>query len=204
MTSVQAASALISAQGKQFDIVKRTGKSPLNEELNRNYLRCWQILERMINQNIYDEIALGLLCQCSHWEKQKLHSLMSIWSADYRYYEDPSDEFRDEEGTLLPLWKFQYEKTKKMNVTDMCFNTMYYDLFAVCYGSCMCQCVFFMLHVIPFVFISHSFPNPCMITCVFLWFQVDFMKQSPEGLVCFFTIKNPSYPDYISKHFFYK
>lgn len=25
------------------------------------------------------------------------------------------------------------------------------------------------------------------------------MKQSPEGLVCFFTIKNPSYPDYISK-----
>lgn len=55
---------------------------------------------------------------------------------DYRYYEDPSDEFRDEEGTLLPLWKFQYEKTKKMNVTDMCFNTLYYDLFAVCFGSC--------------------------------------------------------------------
>lgn len=24
------------------------------------------------------------------------------------------------------------------------------------------------------------------------------MKQSPEGLVCFFTIKNPSFPDYIS------
>lgn len=57
---MQAASALLSAQGKQFDIVKRTGKSPINEELNRNYLRCWQILERMINQNIYDEIALGL------------------------------------------------------------------------------------------------------------------------------------------------
>lgn len=54
---------------------------------------------------------------------------------DYRYYEDPSDEFRDEEGTLLPLWKFTYEKTKKMNVTDMCFNTLYYDLFAVCFGS---------------------------------------------------------------------
>lgn len=55
---------------------------------------------------------------------------------DYRYYEDPSDEFREEEGTLLPLWKFQYEKTKKMNVTDICFNTMHYDLFAVCFGSC--------------------------------------------------------------------
>lgn len=31
-------------------------------------------------------------------------------------------------------------------------------------------------------------------------FSVDFMKQLPEGLVCFFTIKNPSYPDYISKN----
>lgn len=31
-------------------------------------------------------------------------------------------------------------------------------------------------------------------------FLVDFMKQLPEGLVCFFTIKNPSYPDYISKN----
>lgn len=71
----------------------------------------------MINQNIFDEIA-----------------------QDYRYYEDPSDEFRDEEGTLLPLWKFQYEKTKRMNVTDMCFNTYYYDLFAVCYGSCKFFC----------------------------------------------------------------
>lgn len=55
--------------------------------------------------------------------------------ADYRYYEDPSDEFREEEGTLLPLWKFTSEKTKKMNVTDICFNTLYYDLFAVCFGS---------------------------------------------------------------------
>lgn len=66
---------------------------------------------------------------------------------DYRYYEDPSDEFRDEEGTLLPLWKFQYEKTKKMNVTDMCFNTMYYDLFAVCFGSCTLQFTPFLLNL---------------------------------------------------------
>lgn len=35
--------------------------------------------------------------------------------------------------------------------------------------------------------------------CIFLSISVDFMKQLPEGLVCFFTIKNPSFPDYISK-----
>ncbi len=32
--------------------------------------------------------------------------------SDFRFYEDGSDEFRDVEGTLLPLWKFEYEKAK--------------------------------------------------------------------------------------------
>ena len=81
-------------------------------EMNRKYLKCWQILERMINQNIYRDIA-----------------------HDYRYWEDPADEYREAEGTLLPLWKFQYDKTKKMSVTDVLFNPHYYDLFAVCFGS---------------------------------------------------------------------
>ncbi|EDV35959.1 uncharacterized protein Dana_GF12212 [Drosophila ananassae] len=113
-------------------------KSAIAEQLNKKYLKCWQILERMINQNIYDDIA-----------------------HDYRYWEDPADEFRDGEGNLLPLWKFQYDKTKKMNVTDILFNPTYYDLFAVCFGS-------------------H-----------------DFMKQTNEGYLCLFTVKNPSFPDYI-------
>ncbi|KAJ6643291.1 Dynein intermediate chain 2, ciliary [Pseudolycoriella hygida] len=94
------------------DSKKKADSAQASHELNKKYLQCWQILERMINQNIFDDIA-----------------------QDYRYYEDPSDEFREEEGTLLPLWKFSYEKTKKMHITDMCFNTLYYDLFAVCYGS---------------------------------------------------------------------
>lgn len=34
-------------------------KNKPNEGLNKKYLQCWQILERMINQNIYDDIALG-------------------------------------------------------------------------------------------------------------------------------------------------
>ncbi|XP_055383476.1 dynein intermediate chain 2, ciliary [Condylostylus longicornis] len=123
---------------KRDDQKKKIDKTQQAEELNKKYLKCWQILERMINQNIYDEIA-----------------------QDYRTYEDPSDEYRDGEGTLLPLWKFCYEKTKKMNVTDMFFNPHYYDLYAVCFGS-------------------H-----------------DFLKQNPEGALCLFTIKNPSYPDYI-------
>ncbi|XP_035783632.1 dynein intermediate chain 2, ciliary-like isoform X3 [Anopheles albimanus] len=91
---------------------RKDEKAKQAEEFNKRYLQACQIIERMVNQNIYDEIA-----------------------QDYRYWEDPSDEFREEEGTLLPLWKFSYEKTKKMCVTDLCFNTLYYDLFAVCFGT---------------------------------------------------------------------
>lgn len=90
----------------------KVNKNLAIEQLNKRFAQCWQTIERIVNQNIYDDIA-----------------------QDYRYYEDPSDEFREGEGTLLPLWKFSYEKTKKLSVTDISFNTNYYDLFAVCYGS---------------------------------------------------------------------
>lgn len=98
---------------KRDEKSRKDDKAKQTEEFNKRYLQACQIIERMVNQNIYDEIA-----------------------QDYRYWEDPSDEFREEEGTLLPLWKFSYEKTKKMCVTDLCFNTLYYDLFAVCFGTC--------------------------------------------------------------------
>ena len=39
------------------------------------------------------------------------------FTVDFKYYENPSDEFADNKGSLLPLWKFAYEKTKRMAVT---------------------------------------------------------------------------------------
>ncbi|KAA0189151.1 Dynein intermediate chain [Fasciolopsis buskii] len=96
-----------------------------------------KIVERMINQNTHDEIA-----------------------QDFRYYEDPSDEFREQHGTLLPLWMFTFEKAKKLAVTALCWSPRYSDLFAVGHGS------------------------------------YDFLKQS-NGLICFYTLKNPEYPEYI-------
>lgn len=71
-----------------------------------------KIVERMVNQNTYDDIA-----------------------QDYKYWEDTSDEFRETEGTLLPLWKFSYENAKKLAVTSLCWNPKYKDLFAASYGS---------------------------------------------------------------------
>ncbi|KAK9955249.1 hypothetical protein ABG768_015134 [Culter alburnus] len=71
-----------------------------------------KIIERMVNQNIFDEVA-----------------------QDFMYFEDAADEFRGEKGTLLPLWKFLYDKAKGLSVTALCWNPKYNDLFAVGLGS---------------------------------------------------------------------
>jgi dynein intermediate chain 1 len=71
-----------------------------------------KILERMVNQNAEDEIF-----------------------QDFKYWEDASDSYRNGEGSLLPLWRFSTERTKRKQVTTLCWNPSYPDLFAVAYGS---------------------------------------------------------------------
>lgn len=53
---------------------------------------------------------------------------------DFKYWEDQSDLYK-EDGTLLPLWYFFTEKTKKRAVTHIALNKRYKDFFAVGYGS---------------------------------------------------------------------
>eukprot|EP01135_Chromosphaera_perkinsii_P007948 Nk52_evm20s1073 gene=Nk52_evmTU20s1073 len=110
-----------------------------NEDLihNTNMLKSATIIERMVNQNTFDDI-----------------------SQDFKYWEDASDEFKEGEGSLLPLWKFNVDKTKHKTVTSLCWNPHYHDMFAAGYGS------------------------------------YDFLKQG-GGLLCCFTLKNPSHPSYI-------
>ncbi|XP_077384792.1 dynein axonemal intermediate chain 1-like isoform X1 [Festucalex cinctus] len=71
-----------------------------------------KLLERMVNQNTYNEV-----------------------SQDFKYFEDAADEFREQEGTVLPLWRFQYNKAKMMSVTALRWNFMYPDFFGVGLGS---------------------------------------------------------------------
>jgi len=71
-----------------------------------------KILERMVNQNAEDEIF-----------------------QDFKYWEDASDFYRNGEGSLLPLWRFSTDRTKRKQVTTLCWNPSYPDLFAVAYGS---------------------------------------------------------------------
>eukprot|EP01035_Chromulina_nebulosa_P019156 gene19156-24998_t len=79
---------------------------------SQNMSNALKILERMVNQNAEDEIF-----------------------QDFKYYEDASDNYRNGEGTLTPLWRFLTEKSKKYHVTCLRWNPNYPDLFAVGYGS---------------------------------------------------------------------
>ena len=91
-----------------------------------------KIFERMIHQNTFDDIAQGLSLHQSYHTALKScllfkfsHIPLFLSSPldllDFKYFEDASDEFRDQEGTLLPLWKFQYDKAKTLSVTALCW-----------------------------------------------------------------------------------
>jgi dynein intermediate chain 1 len=71
-----------------------------------------RVVEKMINQNAEDEIY-----------------------SDFKFWEDESDKYRNGEGTLLPLWRFSTDRTKKKQVTALSWNGAHPDLFAVGYGS---------------------------------------------------------------------
>ena len=95
-----------------------------------------KIMERMVNQNAENEVY-----------------------HDFKYWEDRSDQFRDGEGTLLPLWRFSSEKAKRKQVTAIKWNPRYDDLVAVGFGS------------------------------------YDFLKRG-TGVICCYSLKNPSHPEY--------
>lgn len=107
-------------------------RSDPSESVNMKLLKAARILERMVNQNTYNDIALGTNKKINQLNNRKHHVIL----ADFKYWEDASDEFRETEGTLLPLWKFGFDKAKNMEVTNLCWNPSYNDLFAVAFGSC--------------------------------------------------------------------
>jgi dynein intermediate chain 1 len=99
--------------------------------------RALKIMERMIVQNADND---------------------KFW--DYKYYvDDTEDKENGNYGSVLPLWRFSTEKSRKKHVTSILWNPKYKDLFAVGYGS------------------------------------YDFLQQK-TGLICCYTIKNPTWPEY--------
>uniref|UniRef100_A0A7S3VNC9 Uncharacterized protein n=1 Tax=Dunaliella tertiolecta TaxID=3047 RepID=A0A7S3VNC9_DUNTE len=87
-------------------------RKPDNPMQNPHLGQAAHILDRMANQNMFEEIAM-----------------------DFKYWEDASDAVRPKEGSLLPLWKFGSDKARRRQVTSLCWNPLYNDMFAVGYGS---------------------------------------------------------------------
>ncbi len=83
-----------------------------NRETEKKLLNSAKIMERVLNLNTYEDIA-----------------------RDFRFYEDPADEFKAPEGSLLPLWKFKFEAAEgAMESTHLMWNPNYNDLFGVSLG----------------------------------------------------------------------
>jgi dynein intermediate chain 1 len=96
-------------EGESAEVKTRKEGDMVHSQKMSNALK---ILERMANQNAEDEVF-----------------------QDFKYWEDVSDLYRGNEGSLLPLWRFSTERTKRKQVTTLCWNPSYPDLFAVAYGS---------------------------------------------------------------------
>ena len=142
--------------------------------------RASKILERMVNQNNFNDISVG--------EKKKHHQFLSLIFCviDFRFYEDQSDTYKELEGTLLPLWTFSYkdkEAKYRHENTALCWNARYHDLFAAGYGSC---------ESLNFAKFTRS-----SIKCPLLPFSDDIYRQDDRGLVCVFSLKNPAHPEYV-------
>ena len=115
-------------------------------ELGEKIIKAAKVLERMVNLNIYNDIAQGKWTQsvmsnitCNFILNRVLYkndTISFIGIPDFKYWEDASDEFRENDGTLLPLWKFSFEKARGLEITGLCWNSAYKDLFAASFGSC--------------------------------------------------------------------
>ncbi|CAF3800983.1 unnamed protein product, partial [Adineta steineri] len=122
-----------------------------------------KILERMINLNTFDDIAQGI---------------------DFKYWEDAADEYREQQGSLLPLWVFQYDMVKKLSCTNLAWNTQYPDLFAASFGS------YDFLKQSRGMFLIYSLKNPSFPENMFPTdsgvMSLDFHPKHPNLLCCGF------------------
>jgi dynein intermediate chain 1, axonemal len=77
-----------------------------------NFKRCLKVMERMIMQN----------------EQQSCYR-------NYKYmFTDQDGDFSKKNPSSVSLWNFDFDSTKKKNVTSICWNPKYSDMFAVGYG----------------------------------------------------------------------
>uniref|UniRef100_A0A3Q3EW26 Dynein axonemal intermediate chain 1 n=1 Tax=Labrus bergylta TaxID=56723 RepID=A0A3Q3EW26_9LABR len=136
-----------------------------NDDINK-LGKAAKIIERMLHQNRFDDIA-----------------------QDFKYFEDPSDEFRGQQGTILPLWEFHYDKIKKLSVTALCWNKKYPDLFSVGLGSWRGMLVFYSLKNSTFP--EYIYPTSSSVLCLDIHEQRSYLVAVGfyDGCVAVYNLK---------------
>lgn len=173
---------------------KKNGKAQANEELNKAYLQAWQILERMINQNIYDEIAQGMLV----FELLRIPGVILHCALCLQIIATMKTHRTNFAKKKAPCCHCGNSHTKKRRkwMWPICVSTRSTT-------TCLpCALDRVSLDIIHFTFLYYIFVSFTLNQKI-CFIIVEFLKQSPEGAVCLFTVKNPSYPDYISQCLFF-
>jgi dynein intermediate chain 1 len=100
-------------RGEHKEFTKEKEKQEGGQTLySASFRRCLKVMERMIVQN----------------EQQNLYR-------DYKYaFSDKDTDLTKKNQSSIPLWSFTFETTKKKNVTSLCWNPRYPDMFVVGYG----------------------------------------------------------------------
>ena len=80
----------LAEEEKLVRLKKLPSQEDKSAESERKMLLSAKILERMITQNIFSDIAF-----------------------DFKYWEDRSDDYKELEGTLYPLWDFGLDETRQ-------------------------------------------------------------------------------------------
>jgi dynein intermediate chain 1 len=113
-------------------------------------------------QNVHNDVLHGKYFLI---EKIKEMTLFVV-KIDFKYYDDASDEFRETgEGTILPLWKFAYDRAKKHHVTSISWSQTEPDMFAVSYGSCK-YCI-----KLTIIFYLNLLKIKQSISCILFWME---------------------------------
>lgn len=99
--------------------------------------------------------------------------------SDYKYYhEETEGTDSPNTGSVLPLWRFSTDKSRRKQVTSICWNPKYKDLFAVGYGS------YDFLKETSGLICCYTVKNPT-------WPEYSFTTES--GVMCLdFHVKNPA------------
>ena len=110
-----------------MNFYQRMGILPLKKRVNRD--KCsFATKQRMFGVFAIDEIL--------RYRGTRFPSSRTLChpgtTSDFRFYEDASDEFREFEGTLLPLWKFAFERAKVVCFEDFCIFAMWHVPCAMC------------------------------------------------------------------------